>query len=169
MISRPGSSRLLLPALGLSGSSPSRKGYRGVRVGAGVRPTDPHRRRSEGRTLSPQPGAAQAGRGLGPRDPPRGHTGVQCLGPGFPVAPHTMGSKQSEAGKMGGARRQEDCRARGSRTRVTEALGWGVCIPTSRPVPLLGKGAGRPGGGGGEEKAAGGAFNQHPLAQPTRY
>lgn len=148
MISRPGSSRLLLPALGLSGSSPSRKGYRGVRAwagGAAHRPSPPAQRGKD--TLAPA-WSSTGGEGPWPAGPTEGTHWGPVSRTGVPSRPAYNGFEAERGRQNGGARRQEDCRAQGSRTRVTEALGWGCVCPYIKAGPATREGGGETGGGG---------------------
>lgn len=67
---------------------------------------------------------------------------------GVPSRPAYNGFEAERGRQDGGARRQEDCRAQGSRTRVTEALGWGCVCPYIKAGPATREGGGETGDGG---------------------
>lgn len=148
-------------------------------AGAGVSPCCPSvgalRLRRKGRAPSPLPRCwKEGGRGRGPGswDPLEGRTGVPNLpAKAWPrsLQPGARGYNglRAECGRQGG-----DAGGQGAAVRWTLELERRQAeggVPTSGPVPLHGKGAGRPGGDGRRKRQRnGGAFNQHPLVLPTR-
>lgn len=147
----PGSPRRPFPASTCSSPAlPTGRGAAGwgcVPVARARRKGRPRRRcrREEGGRL----------RSRGPRDQLEGHSGVPAPPPrpvlGVRSRPYTMGSEQSGAGRVGKRESWELQRA--------ELPGWGGRrrgggVPTSRPVPLLGKGAESRGGGARRKRQA---------------